>query len=428
MKEEKKFFPGYLTAAGCLIVMFFFMGALQTIGVFIPAIAKDFSSIAGVGYMIIFANASGFLLSLVASKVIKKLSPKWTLFLCSFLCAGHFLIYSISQNIGHLYLGAVIGGFTIAWGTHSCVAAIIQSWFIEKRGTMIGIVFGAAGFGASFMTFLAGQLMNAFDWRTAYRYLALILLAITIIANLLLIRDPKKMGCKPLGWEREAELEAEAAKKAANAQGIIRAEAIKTPAFWCLCIGLFLSAFMLTGFSNYAPAFWQSRGTASVVTSNWISVYSAIGAIAVILAGVMADKFGAKVFASYNYIVYIIGIVVLLLTGGVFSAGAAFIVCLMCGLAYPTTGSINATLIRYVFGDKDYNGINTVIHGFVVLGKGLCSVLVGVTLTATGDYIVPFITLLCCAVIGFILVMIALNRAPMQKLLKGVKESAAVKE
>ena len=266
--NEKKMFLGYMTALGCLIVMFIHMGALQTIGVFIPAIAADFSSIAGIGYMIIFANASGFLLSLIASKVINKLSPKLTLLICSFLCAGHFFIYSISQSVVHLYIGAAIGGFTIAWGTHSCIAAIIQSWFIEKRGTMIGIVFGGAGFGAAFTCFLAGQLMTIFNWRVAYRILALIVLVIAVVANLALIRDPKKMGCKPFGWEKEKALEEAAAKKAANAQGIMRKEAIRTPAFWCLCIGLFLSAFMLTGFSNYAPAFWQSRGTEAVVTSN----------------------------------------------------------------------------------------------------------------------------------------------------------------
>ena len=129
----------------------------------------------------------------------------------------------------------------------------------------------------------------------------------------------------------------------------------------------------------------------------------------------MADKFGPWLFASYNYVVYIIGIIILLLTGGANLAGPALAVCVLCGLAYPTTGSINAILIKTVFGDRDYTNINTVIHGFVVLGKGLAAVTVGVSLTATGDYIVPFVIL--CGGVAFILVMIALKSAPMKAIL-----------
>lgn len=417
MKENGKIFPGYISAIGCLIVMFMFMGALQTIGVFIPSIAADGYSVAGVGYMIIFANGSGFLLSMVAGNVIKKLGPKMTIALCSFLCAGHFIIYSFATSIWTLYIGAMVGGFTIAWGTHSCMATVISSWFVKKRGTMIGIVFGGAGFGATFMTWLSGQTIHAFGWRNAYRVVALILLVSTLLVNLLFIRDPKKMGIKPLGWEEEEIINAGAAKASAEAIGIARKDAVRTPAFWCLCIGLFLSAFLLTGFSNYAPAFWQSRGISAVTTSNWIAVYSFVGALAVLAAGIMADKFGPWLFASYNYVVYIIGIVILLITGGANLVGPALAVCVLCGLAYPTTGSINAILIKTVFGDRDYTNINTVIHGFVVLGKGLTAVTVGVALTATGDYIVPFGILIGCGVVAFVLVMVALKNAPMKKLL-----------
>lgn len=417
MRENGKIFPGYISAIGCLIVMFMFMGALQTIGVFIPSIAADGYSVAGVGYMIIFANASGFLLSMIAGNVIKKLGPKFTIALCSFLCATHFIIYSFATSIWILYIGAMVGGFTIAWGTHSCMATVISSWFVKKRGTMIGIVFGGAGFGATFMTWLSGQTINIFGWRNAYRVIALILLVSTLIVNLLLIRDPKKMGVKPLGWEEEETMSTAAEKTSADVMGIERKEAVKTPAFWCLCIGLFLSAFLLTGFSNYAPAFWQSRGISAVTTSNWIAIYSFVGALAVLAAGIMADKFGPWLFASYNYVVYIIGIIILLLTGGANLAGPALAVCVLCGLAYPTTGSINAILIKTVFGDRDYTNINTVIHGFVVLGKGLTAVTVGVSLTATGDYIVPFVILIGCGGVAFILVMIALKSAPMKAIL-----------
>ena len=139
-------------------------------------------------------------------------------------------------------------------------------------------------------------MIHAVGWRETYILLGVIGFAIALIANLLFIRDPQKLGQKPLGWE-DAAVEHEKAEHVTET-GVTAKAAMKTPSFWLLFVGIILAGFLITGFQSFAPAFWQENGMDAVQSSSYLSLYSLIGCVGVMIGGVVADKMGKAIIGD----------------------------------------------------------------------------------------------------------------------------------
>ncbi len=65
---------------------------------------------------------------------------------------------------------------------------------------MLGLVSGAGSFGAMVLVPATSLFLVLFDWKQAYFFLALLLLAVVLPAGFLLIRNrPQDLGLEPLG-------------------------------------------------------------------------------------------------------------------------------------------------------------------------------------------------------------------------------------
>ena len=109
------------------------------------------------------------------------------------------------------YIAGFLASFSITFGTHAVCSSVIADWFVEKREQISGIVFSGAGFGAAIWVFAAGQLFKVTDYKNCYRILSIFILAIGLFSVLVLIKSPKKLGQKPLGWDKASQGAAEGA-------------------------------------------------------------------------------------------------------------------------------------------------------------------------------------------------------------------------
>ena len=204
MKTDERF-SGYRVLIGCFLVMFVHLGMLSSLGIFIPRMVPDLNETLGrVSLMTSFATIVAFVMSFITPKLLHKFSARVLLGVASVLCGIHFIMYGMAQNVYVLWAGASLGGVVLGCGTNAVIGTIISSWFIRKRSAIIGYVFGGAALGGAAVQFLGGRMIHAVGWRETYILLGVIGFAIALIANLLFIRDPQKLGQKPLGWEDAA--------------------------------------------------------------------------------------------------------------------------------------------------------------------------------------------------------------------------------
>lgn len=241
--KEKSFF-GYKAAIGAFLVIFVNLGAASTLGVFLPSMSEYTGWSVGVlGYNGTFNTIGNVLLSLICVKALSKLGPKKLMFISIIGIFLNFQLYTFAtdgQNVTSLiliYLAGLAASFAIVFGTHAVCTYVISSWFVKKRGKITGMVLSGASFGAAAWVFAAGQMFKYMDYRSCYRILSFVILAIGMLAVIFLIREPEKMGQKPLGWDKADEA---AANVVQELPGVTRQEAIKTASFWFFAAALLL--------------------------------------------------------------------------------------------------------------------------------------------------------------------------------------------
>ena len=419
MSEHKKGFFGYWVAFGCFLIMCMHLGMLYSISIFIPAIANGLKlSVSSIAVMVSIATGTAFFSFMVAGNVIARLTAKWTLFIATILCALHFYLYSISTGLPLLYFSAGIGGLVIGFGTTATCAAIIAQWFIEKRSAVVGFVFGGAAVGGSGGIMLAGLLIHQYSWQFAYVVLATALLVIGLLANILLIRDPKKMRQKPLGWEKEQEMAAKNAVKKDEIEvvpGVDLKTAFRSPSLWFFILAGILIGTLSTGFQSFGPAYWQSHGMAKVTSAGYMSMSALFGAVATMLAGLIAEKFGNRVFVTLVVGGYVLGIIFLLIWPGSMSNTFVLLGIICMGIAQPSSTSLPATVTTESFGSREYAKIVSYILGGIYFGKAAIPIVMGLMLKSTGSYVSGWIMVGIFGAVGLLLTLIAMAIAPMKK-------------
>ena len=111
-----------------------------------------------------------------------------------------FVLLSMTKALPFFYLGYVFVGLGAAGIGPVSTSAVASNWFKRKRGMALGITAAGIGTGGVVMAPVVGYLLQAYDWRTAYLAMAIIVWIVIIPLALLTVRTrPEDMGLYPDG-------------------------------------------------------------------------------------------------------------------------------------------------------------------------------------------------------------------------------------
>ena len=399
--------------------MFLLLGSWSSFGLVIPHIAEEFNcSASNVSVVVSASTISAFVASFLLAPLLKKLGAKKVIYIATLISVLGAVCYSVSPNQTWLFISGFVPGVTLAWGTNACCATVISEWFIEKRGTVVGVVFGGAALGATFFTWLTGVLLERVSYHVMYFIFAGIVGVICILVNTFIIKTPQQLGQKPLGWEKESTGETPAA--AGDAPGIPFKEATRSLSFWLILIGSVFVGTLFTGFNTYAPTFWQTNGMDASTSSLYMTVFSFIGVIATVTAGYIADKFGSKIFITYLLGIAIVGLLINLQWAATPLTWLAILGVLCMGLAYPAQTSVAATVTTESFGSKDYGQIVAWLSAGLYLGKASVTFIMGLILDASSINS-SFVALTIFVAIALVLMLAGMFVSPWQRKLRAQK-------
>ena len=192
MTEELDEEPRYawvMLAVGTVLIALN-LGALSSISVFLKPVSAEFGWARGATALAYTAAA----LTIGASGVV------WGRLADRFGTRPIALIGAIAQPTAWLLLATLVslpqfyafyillGAFGIA-AVNVPVIANVGLWFTKRRGTALGILSAGGPLGQSAVAMLAGYVMVAYGWRTAYLVLAIVY-GILAVPLALLIRTP----------------------------------------------------------------------------------------------------------------------------------------------------------------------------------------------------------------------------------------------
>jgi MFS family permease len=142
-------------------------------------------------------------------------------------------------------------------------------------------------------------------------------------------------------------------------------------------------------------------------------------------SGVIADKFGNKAYLSYLIVTFIVGTLLLIQFTNVstmVSIGTIFI----CSLSFPLSSAVPATVTTESFGRAHYTKIMASFTAMLYLGKAIASPVMGFISRITGNsYVGAYQILIASAAVSLVILMIAINIAPMRKLRQEAAQQGA---
>ena len=147
----------------------------------------------------------------------------------------------------------ILGGLLGAGPGGLLMGAIVPKWFVKKRGRATALASMGTGFAALLLPFTVANVVEAFDWRTTFVLLGIVVLILAVLPALLIKTRPEDVG---LHTDGDSESTAAAARARGADDSLTAHEAFRTLTLWLLVGAAFFASFSPTAYPvNLTPTF-----------------------------------------------------------------------------------------------------------------------------------------------------------------------------
>ena len=399
----RRVYYGWIVLGAAALVICMGMGSLFALSVFVKPIEDAMgwtrSEISGIALLNWIAMGLG---SFVWGALSDRVGTRLVAVLGGGLLGLGLVLSAQVTTLWQLYLtfGAIVG-FSVG-AFYAPLTATATRWFTANRGLAVGIVSGGIGLGILVVAPLARALITAYDWRTAFLLIGDLAWLVVIPAALLLRNVPP-------------DRTPSAAERATSAwrpdSGYSAGAVLRTPQFWAIAVTHFACCTAHSGpiFHMVTNAMEQGVGKMTAATVFGVSGLASIAGR--LLAGVLADRFGAKRTLLAGLLAQAVTVALYLVTREVI---AFQLLAVAFGVTYGGVMPLYALVVREYFGDKVMGTAYGAVFMISTLGMGLGSFAGGYIHDQLGSYAWLFVG---SAVIGAAAVGFALTfRAPRPRL------------
>jgi MFS family permease len=391
-----KRFYGYTIVAACFFMQAVSVGAMISYGVFFKHLIDEFgwsrTFISGASSVVMFTMGA---MGILFGRLNDRFGPRRILLSSGLFLAGGFLLMATLQAGWQLYVfyGLMVG---VGMSTHDIVTlSTIARWFRKRRGMMTGLVKAGTGTGQFFVPLMASALIAAVGWRSTYIVIGLMVLAVYLVAARLVRRSPEEMGLTPDGVPGNSEL-------AAQTDGVLLGQALRTPQFWLCCLSYFCVVFgamtILVHIVMHATDMGMGEGRAAGVVST-IGILSIAGRVTM---GTLADRIGSR----RTFLLCFCILIVSLLWLQVATRGwMLFVFAVVYGFAHGGFYTVLSPTIAELFGLRAHGAIFGIAYFFGTLGGAIGPVVAGRIFDVQQSYSQDFWLLAGLAVVGMLLML-----------------------
>ena len=299
-QEENKIFYGWVIAFVSLSVTTTGFGIMYTFGVFFKVWLEEWDCsrafLSGV-FSLCFLTYG--ISSFFMGRMTDRYGPRKTLALGGLIMGAGAVLTSLVSAPWILYLtfGLMIG---IGVGTsYSPTASTVSRWFVQKKGTAVGIVVAGLGLGTLVYSPLARFLIGKWNWRSAFILFGLMIWVVYLIAAYLIRKNPQDSGLLPYGQEPQPSTQKNGGSQSdpssvSNPQAIYTREALSKSYFWILffvhCLWVVGMAIPMVHLVPYATDIGVSPGRAA----GMLAVLGGVSVLGRVVLGAIGESVGTR--------------------------------------------------------------------------------------------------------------------------------------
>ncbi len=265
---------------------------------------------------------------------------------CLILASGYVaLSYATTMNQVLVIFGLFMAPGNVLLGPMAATV-LLSRWFVNRRGTAVGIAIAGISIGSVIYPPIIQYLLDNYEWREAFRLLALVVLCLTLPGALLVVNSPADKGLHPDGADAAPVVSA----AARDMPRVSVVEVLTDPAFW-LCCAIFavVSSGMKGLVTNLVPLA-VDEGIKASDAALLISIYGGCGFVAKLAFAAFADRMSPRTLLLATLVGFGTGMAVLTqaqLGYPTILLGLGF-VGLFGGMMVP----LQSLLIPRIFGDR----------------------------------------------------------------------------
>lgn len=406
MKEKVKF-SGYAVFAGCLLLMIFPGGLLSYApGLFMYPICQDLGftttefSITNTVCAAVNAIVSALFVQYLSKG--KRGTMRIIMIVSGVVTCGGFALMSRCTELWQFYIMSGVWNLGYNMLTFVPVGMLITNWFVKNRALLTGIAYAGSNLGGAIFSTVISQLIAARGWRDAFVIGGLVCLAAVVIAVLLIKRSPAEYGQAALG-ANESGADTSAEQKVWL--GVDKKTAMKTPAFYIICIAMFLTGIYAAGITNHVTNFlctgsWEITAAGTVMTA--FTIFGIVGNSG---GGAIVGKVGMKRSLVLGITLLLVSIVSLIFASDV--KPLAYVWAGFQGVAAFMSVLIPSLIVSSTFGARDYAGIYGFAYAFYLVGCAVSAPAIALIADNAGYRVAWIVVAVIIAVLGVMLMRCA---------------------
>jgi MFS family permease len=306
-----------------------------------------------------------------------------------------FLAFSWMRGPISEYIAIYIVQGTLGIATTSTVyTRLVAVEFTRARGLALSIMAASPAIIAAAFTSPLTRFIEAHGWRTGYQLIAAYMLIFGLVTLALI---PK---------EADANLVRNRTRGAAKRD---YRDILRAPAFWILLSALILCNLSQVLHASQLKLLLLAKGATSQTASTIFSLYAVGVMVGRFGSGLALDRFPAYVVAAVG--LALPGVGMFLLASSLSTPVVLTVSLLTMGLALGAEGDVMGYLTVRYFGVEIYSSVLGIVTAGVATSFALGSLLLSLTLRATGSY---SLFLIICGLAGLVVggVFMLLKRQP----------------
>jgi sugar phosphate permease len=309
------------------------------------------------------------------------------------------MLLSLTGSLAMFYLLFCVARTNFAGPFDLGIYGAVNNWFVARRAFATGTATFAQMAGLVALPLIAQTGIGFDSWRTGWLAVGIAVLAIGLAPNLLFMaRRPEDLDLLP-----DSSAPARNVRHTRPEPNYSRSEALRTPAFWLLCLFTLFGYPVQAGVSLHQAPYLIERGLTPAVAASIVSTFSLMSGVA---------SFGFGMFPRSLPIRYAMVLAGLALTGGTFA---------MLGIASPRDGFLAASIFGIgvgglltllpiawadYYGRASYGAIRGIALSVQVLAQASGPLLSGILRDWSGSYTLSlqcFVALSCLSVVAALL-------------------------
>jgi MFS family permease len=367
-KAKGGIFYGYWIALSGFFVLFCGIGILCNC---ISLYVKPVSDALGFGrgdFSLTFTISALYLMvgSVIAGKLLEKFNVRIIMVICWIVTAASCYMYSRCETLWQFYLAAITLGLAGGGAFLVPVPMLINNWFHEKRGLIMGVVYAGSGAGGVVGSLMIDRLIVNYGWQAGFSVPALIVGVVGLLLSIFVIRArPQDKGLLPYGQTTEI---ADAEAEGGNTEKVSLFKYMRGGAFWLLALTFFLGSMVGVGIQNLLAPHLTDSGYTSTFAAQIMALYMGLLIPIKVLMGGLCDKIGLT--RGYVLSVLILALGSLSLLGSQY-LWMVYVFVVLFALGNPVITVIYPLMTAAYLGAERFAVLFGVLNIFITLGGAI---------------------------------------------------------